>query len=62
MPYNYNVPVRKENACNPTANVGMYNLLYESPILGQLLDLISRAKINLFDFRFKSYDPYDMEN
>ena len=30
---------------------------YESPILGQLLDLISPAKINLFGSRFQSYDP-----
>ena len=30
---------------------------YKSLILGQLLDLISLAKINLFGPRFKSYDP-----
>ena len=35
---------------------------YESPILGQLLDLISPAKINFFEPRFESYDPYDMAN
>jgi hypothetical protein len=35
---------------------------YESPILGQLLDLISATKINLFEPRFKSYDPWDMAN
>ena len=35
---------------------------YESPILGQLLDLISPTKINLFDPRFKSYNPYDIAN
>ena len=33
---------------------------YESPILGQLLDLISPAKINLFEPRFEFYDPWDM--
>ena len=31
-------------------------------MLGQLLDLISLAKINLFEPRFESYDPYDMAN
>ena len=35
---------------------------YESPILGQLLDLISPTKINLFEPRFKSYNPYNMAN
>ena len=35
---------------------------YESPILGQLLDLIAPAKINLFELRFKSYGPWDMES
>jgi hypothetical protein len=35
---------------------------YESPIVGQLLDLISPATINLFEPRFKSYDPSDMAN
>ena len=35
---------------------------YVPPILSQLLDLISSAKINLFYPRFKSYDPYDMAN
>ena len=35
---------------------------YESPILGQLLDLISQAKINFFESIFKSYDPYSMAN
>ena len=38
------------------------NVPYESLILVQLLDLISPVKINLFDPRFKSYDPYNMEN
>ena len=35
------------------------NYVYKtmSPILGQLLNLISPAKINLFDPRFESYDP-----
>ena len=32
------------------------------PILGQLLDLISQAKINISELRFKSYDPWDMAN
>ena len=32
-------------------------LLYESPILGQLLDLISLPKINISEPRFKSYHP-----
>ena len=35
---------------------------YESPILGQLLDLISLAKINCFESRFKSYNPWVMAN
>jgi hypothetical protein len=35
---------------------------YESLILGQLLDLISQAKIILFEPRFKSYNPWDMAN
>jgi hypothetical protein len=35
---------------------------HESPILGQLIDLISPTKINLFKTRFKSYDPWDMAN
>ena len=46
------------------ASVGLYSFSfrltvvpYESLILGQLLDLISPAKINLFDPRFESYDP-----
>ena len=43
---------------------GLFNFKvpYESPILGQLLDLISPTKINLFEPRFKSYDPWDMAN
>ena len=28
--------------------------------MGQLLDLISTAKTNLFEPRFESYDPWDM--
>ena len=35
---------------------------YESPILGQLLDLISLAKINLFEPKLESYNPYNMAN
>ena len=35
---------------------------YESPILGQLLNLISPPKINISEPRFKSYDPWDMAN
>ena len=35
---------------------------YESHILGQLLDLICLAKINLFEPRLESYNPYDMAN
>ena len=31
---------------------------YESLILGQLLDLISLGRINLFEPRFESYDPW----
>ena len=38
------------------------NIPYESPILGQILDLISPAKFNLLHPRFKSYDPWDMAN
>ena len=37
-------------------------VLYVPPILGQLLDLISPAKINISEPRFKSYDPWDMAN
>ena len=37
-------------------------LLYKSPILGQLLGLISLGKINLFEPRFESYEPWDMAN
>jgi hypothetical protein len=33
---------------------------YESPILDQLLDIISLGKINLFESRFKTYNPWDM--
>ena len=33
---------------------------YESPVLGQLLDLISLSKINLFEPIFESYDPWNM--
>ena len=35
-----------------------WKIPYESPILGKLLDLISLGKINLFEPRFESYDPY----
>ena len=35
---------------------------YESPILSQLLDLISQAKIIIFEPIFKSYDPWDTAN
>jgi hypothetical protein len=41
---------------------GTCTVPYKSPILGQLLDLISLAKINLFESRFKSYDPWVMAN
>ena len=37
-------------------------ILYKSPILGKILDLISPDKINLFEPRFKSYDPWNMAN
>ena len=37
-------------------------LPYESQILGQLLDLICLAKINLFEPRLESHNPYDMAN
>ena len=33
---------------------------YVSPILGQLLNLMSLPKITLFGPKFKSYDPYDI--
>ena len=39
------------------SNLGIKHVPYESPILGQILDLISPAKINFFGRRFKSYDP-----
>ena len=35
---------------------------YVPPILSQLPDLISLARTNLFDPRFKSYDLYDIAN
>ena len=35
-------------------------LPYVPPILGQLLDLISPAEINLFELRFEFYDLWDM--
>ena len=35
---------------------------YESPILGQVLDLISPPKTNISEPRFESYDPWDMAN
>ena len=35
---------------------------YESPILGQLLNLICPAKIYLFEPRLESYNPYNMAN
>ena len=38
------------------------HLLYESLILGQLLDITSPAKISIYDPRFKPYDPWDMAN
>ena len=37
-----------------------YYLPYESPILSQLLNLISLDKANFFEPRFESYDPWDM--
>ena len=39
-----------------------YKLPYVPPILGQLLDLISPAKINISEPRLESYDPWDMAN
>ena len=44
------------------SNLGSKRLILARGIVGQLLDLISPAKINLFDPRFKSYDPWDMAN
>ena len=41
---------------------GLLQLPYESPILGQFLDLISPPKINTSEPRFESYDPWDMAN
>ena len=38
------------------------NIPYKSPILGKLLNLISLAKIILFESRFKSYDPRVIAN
>ena len=37
-------------------------ILYVSLILGQLLDLIPPATINISEPRFKSYDSWDMAN
>jgi hypothetical protein len=36
--------------------------IYVPPILGQLLDLISPAKINISELRLESYDPWDIAN
>ena len=54
----------KDFPFGPIGQIGRINfeVPYESPILGQLLDLISLAEINLFEPRFKSYDPWDMAN
>ena len=38
----------------------IWKLTYESPKLGQLLDLISLSKTHLLEPRFESYNPYDM--
>ena len=40
--------------------LGDITVPYESPILGQLLNLISLDRINLFEPRFEFYDPWDM--
>ena len=37
-------------------------LRYESPILSQLLDPTSPPKINTFESRFVSNDPWEMTN
>ena len=42
--------------------LSMNHIPYESPILGQLLDLISPPKINISEPRFGLYDPGDMAN
>ena len=47
------------------SNLGSKRLILARDIVGQLLDLLSLlspAKINLFDPRFKSYDPWDIAN
>ena len=58
--------IRACTLCNVFFNfekiLGRQKIPYESPILGQPLNLISPPKINLFEPRFKSYDPYDMAN
>ena len=43
-----------------TYAVAPQNIQYVPPILGQLLDLISLAKINISEPRFEFYDPWDM--
>ena len=35
---------------------------YESPILGQILDLISPPKITISETRFGLYEPWDLAN
>ena len=40
----------------------VHHIPYESPILGQLLNLKSPPKINISDPRFKSCDPWNMAN
>ena len=35
---------------------------YKSPILGQLLDLISPTEIGRFEPKFESYDQWNMAN
>ena len=43
-----------------TYAVAPQNITYVPLILGQLLDLISPAKINISESRFESYNPWDM--
>ena len=47
---------------NGPRQAGKAYIPYVPWILGQLLDLISLANINISEPRFESYDPWDMTN
>ena len=55
-------PQKKKKKNVYHSNLATILITYESPILRQILDLISPAKINLFEPRFELYDLWDMAN